>query len=187
MNRAFTLLIVFAAVGAATGADATSAVGPMLSSMDRLLAAEARDFGGLSRDDVRTLRKEFSDRLAAARSAAKVEYSRLAAGKSAQEIDRLLAARADRAGLPAEAKQYVDAAGGPAKTMLQLDRLADEFSADVLAGSRTYSRGLLERMIAGWVGSAQARLLRRACYLAVYSLTAAGGTAGTYDSCNRTR
>jgi hypothetical protein len=188
MNRAFTFLIVFvAALGAATGAHATSAVGPMLSSMERLLVAEARGFTGQSRDEVRALRKEFSDRVAAARSAAKAEYGRLAAGKSAQEIDRLLAQRAAQSGIPAEVRQYVDAAGGPAKTMLQLDRLADEFAADVLAGSRSYARGPLERMIAGWVGAAQARLLRRACYLAVYSLTVAGGTAGNYDGCNRTR
>lgn len=188
MNHNFKILIVMVAgLGANAGAHATSAVDPTLRAMDRLLVAEARGFAGQSRDEVRALRKEFSDRLAAARSAAKSEYGRLAAGKSAPEIDRLLAERAARSGLPAEVRQYVDATGGPAKTMLQLDRLADEFAADVLAGSRTYARGLLERAIARWIGAAHARLLRRACYLAVYSLTVAGGTSGDYDSCTRTR
>lgn len=179
---------VAAALGWAMAGGANAAdVAPMLASMDKLLAAEARNFAGLRPEEVRALRRDFSDTLAAAKAAAKAEHAQLASGRTAEEIDRLLAARASRAGIPAEAKGHVDALGGPAKTLQRMDMVTQAFADDVLAGSRPYAGGVIERALAAIMGTAHARLLKRYCYLTVYALTGAAASPPTYEACNRAR
>ncbi len=153
--------------------------------MDKLLTSEARNFSGQRAEEVRAPRKDFSDRLAAALSAAKSEFAELSRGRTAVEIDRLLAARASRAGITAEAKNHVDALGGPARTMQQMDALTREFAADVLAGGRQYAGGIFERALAAFIAPAHARLQRRYCYLSVYALSGAAASPSHYDACNR--
>lgn len=185
-------LVVLAALAVAAGvvtneAAAAADLSSMLRSMDQLLAAEARNFSGLQAVEVKALRKSFSERLSAAKNEAKLEYGRIASGRSVQEIDRTLWSRSDRVGLPAEVKAYVDAVGGPAKTMEAMDPIIREFSADVLDGSRLYAQGVFERALSPMLGVAHARLLRRNCYLSMYVLTVAGGAPATYDACKRDR
>jgi hypothetical protein len=186
MRRLLSRHAAVAALGWATATGAAAAdLAPLLASMDRLLVSEARNFAGQRADEVRALRKDFGDRLAATRSAAKSEYAELSRGRTADEIDRLLAARARQAGIPAEAKSHVDALGGPARTMQQMEALTREFAADVLAGSRQYAGGVFERALAALIAPAHARLQRRYCYLSLYALSGAAASPSSYDACNR--
>lgn len=185
MGRRFVTVI--ALLGLSSQAIASTAVEPVLRSADSLLAAEARGFAGLKATEVKALRKNFSDRLAAAKVAAKAEYSQVAGGRTAEEIDKLLWARSMRAGLPAEVKSHVEGAGGPARTMQQMDRITAEFAANVLEGSRQYAQTIFERALDGMLGVAHARLMKRYCYLSVYALTVGAGSPANYDACRRDR
>lgn len=180
-------LIIVSALVAAHAVDVEAAsFDPVAEVATKLLKAEEAKFAATKPADVKTMRQEFSRRLATAKASAKQEFARLSAGKSPEQIDAELHARAKKAGAPELALRAVQERGGPAKAMAQIDRIVDEFEKDVLSGSQQFARGPLDIILDGLVPAAHAgRIKSLACSLAVYVLTVGVGTDANYKLCMR--
>jgi hypothetical protein len=157
----------------------------VISAADALFAVEHSSADTTVRlPNIKALRQAFIDKLAAARTAAKAEYARISAGKSAAQIDQRLSARS---ALPADVKRAVDSNGGPARVMSQLDRLADAFAEEVLSGTSRHAAGLAERLLAALIPPAHARLLRDRCSLVFYTLSVGSATDSNYQWCRNVK
>lgn len=159
---------------------------PVAEAATKLIKMEEAKFAGTKPADVKAMRQEFSRRLATAKASAKQEFARLSAGKSPEQIDAELRARAKKAGAPELAIRAVEGRGGPSKAMAQIDTIVDEFEKDVLAGSQRSARGPLDTLLDGLLPAAHAgRIKSFGCSLAVYVLSLGQGTDANYKLCMR--
>ncbi|MFN3564831.1 MAG: hypothetical protein ACK4V1_02440 [Burkholderiaceae bacterium] len=184
MRKVFVLASALLAIHAVS-VEAAS-FDPVAEAAAKLLKAEEAKFTVSKPAEVKAMRQEFSSRIAAAKASAKLEYARMSAGKSAEQIDAELRARAKKAGAPELAVRAVEERGGPAKAMAQIDRIVDEFEKDVLSGSQRFARGPVDVLFDVLVPAAHAGRIRSfLCSVAVYTLTVGTGTDANYKLCMR--
>lgn len=168
-----------------TSALASGALTATMDRVDKLMSAQKQNFSNLKPADIKILRKEFVDHVTAAKNAAKSDYARMSAGKSTEQIDKELWAISERTGTPADVKAQIKTMGGPAKTMQQIDRIAADFSEEVLAGSKQFAQGPVERMFSALVPPAHASLRGTGCSLFVWAVSGGTGTTANYKLCSR--
>lgn len=172
-------------------AQAAPSYEPVLQSFEALGKAKDQEFKGIKDADIKRMREEFRGRSETALSVAKSEYAALARGKSDQDMDKLLWARMEKAGVDGKIGNEIKAMGGPAKAMQQSDRIVKGFVQDVLDDSRPQVKlSLAETVVTALVMAqpAQARMgsaRRGACYAFWFVLTVGYGTQHAYTSCDR--
>ena len=169
----------------------TTQAGPadtLMDRVDKLHQLQVKKFTGVKPAEVKALRQDFRTALQAAQSQAKAEFARLSAGKTPEQVDKVLRAAAAKAGTPPDVQQAVEAMGGPYKTMQQSDRILQDFATDVLADSQAFAQwSAVERALlaALGVGDAHAGIRRGGCTLVIWAVTWGSSPDTAYKLCNR--
>lgn len=185
--RLWTLAALVLGSTATFTANATAALQPMLQSTEKLLTAQSQKFSGLKPSEVEQLRKDFTVNLAMAKNAAKAEFANLSQGKSPEQFDKLMWERTEKAATPAEVVSQIKAMGGPSKAMLQIDRIVDEFSADVLSGKLAQADIPLGHSLLSFLIMAQpahAGMKSKGCYFMMWAITIGTGHSAAGKLCN---
>lgn len=178
-------LITAAVLAAATAAHA-SPLDLALQTATKLQKLEEGGFKAAKPTEIKALRTEFKTAVDATVGQARSNAARLTTGKSPAEVDKALREADKKAATPAEVVQLIDSMGGPYKVLQQTDRIAADFSADVLAGSQQFAFDpSIERLLLALlgIGDAQARIKTKSCMVFMWLATAGTGTDAAYRLC----
>lgn len=181
---AFMALVV--GFTAALSAHANTAHQTLAQSTEKLLKAQSAKFKGMAPAEVAQLQTDFANKLDVAKNAAKAEFAKLSQGRTPEQFDQFMMERSEKAATPAQAMNEIKLMGGPSKALLQIDRMADEFRADVLAGKQAGLKPSLAHDLLSLLVMAQpahAKWKKNTCYFVMWVVTAGTGPDSAYKLC----
>jgi hypothetical protein len=181
---AFIALVV--GLTAALSAHANTAHQPLVQSTEKLLKAQSTKFKGMAPAEVAQLQKDFTNKLDVAKNAAKAEFAKLSQDRTPEQFDKFMWERSEKAATPAQAISEIKSMGGPSKALFQIDRVTDEFRADVLAGKQaglkpTLAHDLLSLLV--MAQPAHAKLKSSSCYFMMWVATVGTGYEAAWKLC----